>query len=228
MLPATAVNGEHPYTSEKAGLNFMLFVPELYGEDPKQLWPLILFLHGAGTRGENLNQVLYEALPQRLTFQPDFPFLVVSPQILDQDGYWTSESIVQSLFTLLDEVQADFAVDPEHIYLTGVSLGGGGVWGIGLHYPGRFAALVPVMGFYGIPFEVPPNICDLKDTPIWAFHGDQDPIVPLSAETGLVDAVQACGGDARITIYPGEHHDISGKVYSDPELYKWMLEQSTK
>ena len=115
-------------------------------------------------------------------------------------------------------MQANLSIDPGRIYLTGTSLGGGGAWEIGLQYPGHYAALVPVAGYYGYPFEVPENICDLKDIPIWAFHGSKDEIVPLDAEQGLVDALKACGGNVKLTLYPDSKHEIWNQVYATPEL----------
>jgi predicted peptidase len=177
-----------------------------------------------------LETLKYEALPQILAFTPDFPFIVVIPQLTEAEDYWTEEEVVASLFLILEEVQENYAVDSEKIYLTGVSLGGNGVWEIGLRYPGRFAALVPVAGFYGdtASVEVPENICDLKDVPVWAFHGAKDPIVPLFAEEDLVNALKSCGGNAQLTVYPDGDHDISGQVYNDQELYTWLLSQSLK
>jgi predicted peptidase len=183
-------------------------------------------------RSNNLETLQYEALPQVISYTPDFPFVVVMPQLTadSEEDYWTREKVVDSLFTLLDEVQANYAVDPHRIYLTGVSLGGNGVWAIGLMHPERFAALVPVMGFYGNTGSVwvPDNICDLKKVPVWAFHGAKDHIVPLFAEEDLVNALKACGGNVQFTVYPDGDHDISGQVYNDPALYTWLLSQSLK
>jgi predicted peptidase len=229
LAPST---GQQPFWSDKAQRNYLLYLPPEYGRDPQKKWPLILFLHGFGTRSKNVETLLYEALPQMLQIGNELPFIVVSPQLTDdsEQDYWTREKVVDSLFTLLDEIQANYAVDPKKIYLTGVSLGGNGVWAIGLMYPKRFAALVPVMGFFGNTASVwvPDNICDLKDVPVWAFHGAQDHIVPLFAEQELVDALKACGGNVQFTVYPDGDHNISGQVYTDPDLYTWLETQSLK
>ena len=197
-------------------------------KDSQQKWPLILFLHGMGCRGNNLDYLKVEGMPKKLESDVNFPFVVVSPQIESQEGYWSADETTDSLFTLLEEIKATYSIDPERIYLTGVSLGAGGTWEIGLRYPERFAALVPVMGYYGYPFGVPDNICDLKNAPIWAFHGAKDVIVPLDAEQGLVKALQTCEGDVQFTVYPDAGHDIENDVYANPDLYKWMLSQTLK
>ncbi len=226
------ITGQHSFTAQSGDRNYLLFLPSNYGKDPAQKWPLILFLHGSGTSSTNTDMLLYEALPQILGFTPDFPFIVLSPQLTGKPGdeYWFQDKVEASVFSLLDEVTAAYAVDTARIYLTGVSIGGNGVWEYGLRHPDSFAALAPVMGFVGdtAGFHVPANICDLKDKPIWAFHGAIDTIVPLEAEQSLVDALKACNGNIQFTVYPDGDHDISGKVYQDQELYTWMLAQSLK
>lgn len=222
--------GLNPYRSKEANLNFMFYTPSGYGSDPTQAWPLLLYLHGIGLRGSDLNELRLGELTSILQYETDFPFLVVAPQMPsgDENTSWSRDAMVTSLFVLLDEVQDKYSVDPKRIYLTGTSLGGAGTWEIGLRYPDRFAALVPVMGFYGYPFEIPDHICDLKDVPIWAFHGDRDLTVPLSAERGLVEALLACGGNVQFTVYENAGHDVDARTYKNPDLYTWMLEQSLR
>lgn len=225
----SAVNvGLYPYRSEGADLNFMLYVPRRYAESPPPAMPLILYLHGSGLRGDDLDKLRIGELTAILQYEADFPFLVVAPQLSsdDENRSWSRNDMPGRLFRLLDEVRELYSVDPKRIYLTGSSLGGGGAWEIGLAYPDYFAALVPVMGFYGFPFEVPENICDLKDVPVWAFHGENDLTVPLEAEQGLVEALRACGGNVQFTVYPGAGHDVDARVYKTPELFEWMLAQS--
>ena len=104
-------------------------------------------------------------------------------------------------------------------------MGGNGVWQLGLRHPELFAALAPVAGYASYPFAVPDNICDLKDVPVWAFHGERDPYVPVEVEQELVDALNACGGEAQITVSPDMKNDVPFKVYADPALYEWLLGQ---
>jgi predicted peptidase len=189
---------------------------------------LILYLHGSGDRGDNLDYLLFGGLPKKLQEQPDFPAIVVSPQGHGGIEFWSKPPVIQSLIDLLEEVQAKLPIDLKRIYLTGVSAGGNGTWELGLQEHSRFAALVPVMGYYGYPFLVPGNICDLKETPIWAFHGAKDGIVPLGAEKGLVEAVQACGGSAQLTVFPNAGHSVDQQAYDTPELYTWLFAQKLK
>ena len=159
----------------------------------------------------------------------NFPFIIVSPQGTNEYSeyqIWEADEMISAVITLLDEVQATIAVDTNRIYLTGDSSGGNGAWVNGLRNPERFAALVPVMGYYGWPITVPENICDLKDVPVWAFHGAQDELVPLDAEQMLVDALEACGGDVQFTVFPDIGHDVDHQQVYTKELYEWLLEQT--
>jgi len=221
--------GQHPYTSEKAGLDFLLYLPSDYGKAPQQEWPLIVYLHGAPLRGATLELLMeQEPLPQKLEKEGDFPFIVVSPLGDGEFELWDKDEMIDPLFTLLEEIQAAYSVDDKRIYLTGNDMGGNGVWVIGLRYPGYFAALAPVAGYFSWPPEVPENICDLKDVPVWAFHGGRDDIIPIEAGQGLVDALNACGGNAKFTVSQDMKIDVLYKVYADPELYEWLLEQTRK
>ncbi len=163
-----------------------------------------------------------------LADQKDFPFIVVAPQGTGEYEFWAKDEMVNSIMTLLDEVQGVLSVDSNRICLTGESAGGNGTWSIGVRHPERFAALAPMMGYYGWPPTVPENICDLANVPVWAFHGAEDEIIPLEAEQDLVDALKACGGDVQFTVFPDVGHDLSSEQVYNSELYEWLLEQSLK
>ena len=219
--------GQLPYTSEKAGLDFLLFLPSDYGKDPQHKWPLLVYLHAAPLRGATLELLKKdEPLPKKLEKENDFPFIVLSPLGNGEFEFWAKDEMIDSLFTLLEEIQAAYSVDDKRIYLTGSDMGGNGVWAIGLRYPEYFAALAPVSGYLGWPPEVPENICDLKDVPVWAFHGGRDDIIPVEAGQELVDALNECGGNVKFTISDDMKIDVLYKVYADPELYEWLLEQT--
>ena len=229
VLSAEVVPGQHPFTSEKAKLNYFLYVPDGYGIESEEKWPLILSLHGLEEGAMNSMDVLENIILKPAENLENFPFIIVSPQgTPDYAEYeiWAADENVSALMTLLDEIQAMIPIDTNRIYLTGDSAGGNGAWVNGLRHPERFAALVPVMGYYGWPFAVPENICDLKDVPVWAFHGALDEDVPLDAEQMLVDALEDCGGDVQFTVFPDIGHDVDhNQVYTE-ELYEWLLEQT--
>ena len=206
-------------------LNYLLHVPANAANTPDQTWPLILFLHGHGESGEDVNAVMKHGLPKVVTQQPDFPFIVVAPQC-PWHTWWPE--LAESLDALLDQVMATYAVDPQRIYLTGLSMGGFGTWYLGATRPQRFAAIAPICGggywFHGFPNQV----CALKATPVWAFHGAKDEIVPLAASEQLVETLQACGGDVGFTIYPDAAHDSWTETYNNPELYTWFLQHQLR
>jgi len=218
--------GQHASTFTWSGshLNYLLFLPQGYREDPQQKWPLILFLHGMGERGndlEALELVKKHGPPMLVEQQKDFPFIVISPQCPSRSS-WSSQ--LDILDALLDEIVATYAVDPDRQYLTGLSMGGFGTWHFALRYTERFAAIVPIAGGYSfIDKSIPGDICKLKDVPVWAFHGAQDKVIlPIKSEV-LVNALQKCGGDVRFTLYPDAKHDSWTETYNNPELYRWML-----
>jgi predicted esterase len=225
---AEGLSGQHAYTSQKSQLNFLLYLPSDYGKDPQSVWPMLVFLHDNYVRGGPPDLLKEELLPKKLEGQTDFPFLVVSP-ILDGDyEFWAEDDMIKRVLTLLEEIQGVLSVNAKRIYLIGDGAGGNGVWEMGLNHPEIFAALAPIGGSVGYPFEVPDNICDLKDVPVWAFHGGKDPFVPVEVEQDLVDALKACGGNAQITVKPDATDNIREEAYANPELYNWLLSQSRK
>jgi predicted peptidase len=177
---------------------------------------MILFLHGRGERGDDVEMIKKHGISKVVEQRKDFPFITVSPQC-PEDTMWPLE--IEALNALLDEIVARYAVDPDRIYLTGLSMGGYGAWHLATRYPERFAAVAPICGGGD-----PEKVCVLKDVPVWVFHGAKDPVVPLAASQEMVDALKACGGDVRFTIYPEAEHDSWTKTYEDPALYDWFLQ----
>lgn len=207
----------HPRdTTQKFG--YYLYLPKDYVAGTEKSWPLLLFLHGMGERGEQLSLIKRHGPPALVERDPKYPFIVVSPQCPDGQ-MWNSDT----LSWLLDEIESDFAVDNKRIYVTGLSMGGFGTWSLGASTPKRFAAIAPICG------GGRPEWADqLKQVPIWAFHGDQDTAVLLSESQRMVDAIQAAGGNAKLTIYPGVGHDSWTQTYADPKFYEWLLRHERK
>ncbi len=225
----TATGAENPQTVQKkctfeaqitktVRLDYLLFLPEDYGADQQQKWPLILFLHGAGERGDDLERVKAHGIPKIAEQQQDFPFIAISPQC-PKSSWWTVE--LEALNALLDEIVAKYAVDTKRIYLTGLSMGGFGAWHLATAHPERFAAIAPVCGGGD-----PEKACILKDIPAWVFHGAKDKTVSPEESKKMVKALEDCGGDVRLTIYPEAGHDSWTETYDNPELYKWFLKHS--
>ncbi|MEW5745224.1 MAG: prolyl oligopeptidase family serine peptidase [Nitrospirota bacterium] len=196
-----------------AGYRYLLFLPNRY-LDQEEPWPLVLFLHGAAERGNDLKRIKAHGIPRVVEERKDLPFIAVSPQCPEGE-YW----IPDMLAVLLDEVEAEHRVDRDRISLTGISMGGYGAWRMAMDYPDRFAALAPICGG-GDPDEV----CRIKHLPVWAFHGARDRVVPLSESEEMVNALRSCGGTVRFTVYPDAGHDAWTVTYNNPELYAWLLQ----
>lgn len=195
---------------------YLLYLPPDYGKDANQKWPLMLFLHGAGERGDDLEKVKKHGPPKLVSEGKTFPFIIVSPQC-PADDWWSSDELV----VLLDDIEARYPVDKDRVYVTGISMGGFGTWSLGLEHQDRFAAIAPVCGG-GEPILAR----RYRKLPIWAFHGAKDDVVPPERSKELVDAIQKAGGDAKLTIYPEANHDSWTATYNNPELYEWFLKHT--
>jgi len=194
-------------------LKYLVQLPDGYeGGDSK--WPLLVFLHGSGERGDNLKQVEVNGPPKLIAAGKRLPFIVVSPQCPDGLPWYGPE-----IDALVGQLVHTYRVDARRVYLTGLSLGGYGVWDAAIFNPERFAAIMPVCGG-GYCAE---DAARLKHVPVWAFHGGKDPYVPLQDAKDYVAAVVAAGGDAKLTIYPEGGHDVWTETYNNPEIYTWLL-----
>ena len=202
--------------------SYLLFLPEAYGGKAAKRWPLILFLHGAGERGSDVWQVAAHGPPKNVKEHPEFPFIVVSPQCPEHQ-VWSKDV----LLALLDDITTKYAVDTNRIYLTGLSMGGYGTWDLGLTYPEKFAAIVPICGggqVISVLLSSGAKGWALKTLGVWAFHGGKDPVVPLEESQRMVDALKKAGGqNVKLTIYPEAEHDSWTETYNNPALYEWLL-----
>ena len=197
----------------KVRLKYLLYLPKDYDQKPS--WPLLLFLHGIGERGDNLELLKKHGPPKLIEAGKEFPFTVVSPQC-PNDRWW--EPI--ELKALLDEIVEKYKVDQDRIYATGLSMGGFGTWSLAVYQPRRFAAIVPICG------GGEPVLTRLyAKTPAWVFHGAKDPVVPLERSEKMVEALKKNGGNVKFTVYPEAGHDCWTEAYNDPKLYEWLLEQ---
>jgi len=206
-------------------LNYLLFLPKGYRARSRKRWPLVLFLHGAGERGSNLERVKHHGIPKVIEQGRDLPCIAVSPQCPSESA-WVEQ--IDVLSGLLDEISATHAVDRDRIYLTGLSMGGYGTWHLATESPQRFAAVVPVCGGGMWYAGFPERACRLKDVPLWVFHGALDRTVLLEESQELVDALEACGADVRFTVYPDVGHDSWTQTYDNPELYEWLFKQTRR
>jgi len=209
-------NNYKPLINSKLGLNYLLYLPLNY--DVKEKLPLLLFLHGAGSKGNDLKLIKQIGLPRLIEDGKDFPFIIVSPQCPENE-WWTTQ--LTSLEMLINNICENYKVDESKIYVTGLSMGGYGTWAIAIKNPNRFAAIIPICG--GGDVE---NICDIGKLPVWTFHGAKDNVVPISETKNLVDKLKSCGGNVEFTIYPNARHDAWTETYNNDKIYEWLLSQS--
>src|SRR5215213_1917547 len=194
-------------------VNYLLYVPKGYRDDPQQRWPLILFLHGAGERGSDLNKVKANGPPKLVAEGRELPFVILSPQAPERSN-WD----LDALDALLGEILSQYAIDEDRVYLTGVSMGGSGTWRLASAHPERFAAIAPICGWGN-----PGMARSLANLPTWIFHGAKDDQVPLQASQEMADALKEVGNEPKFTIYPDAGHDSWTPTYDNPELFAWFL-----
>jgi predicted esterase len=207
----------HIHASGLTALKYLCHLPyDPEQEKSSRKWPMILFLHGLGERGSDLEMLKVHGIPKVVEEMADFPFIAISPQC--PEGSWWPDKI-GALKRMLDEVEQKYPVDPDRIYLTGLSMGGYGVWSLAMACPGRFAAIAPICGGGN-----PEKAYLLKKVPVWVFHGAEDPLVSLESSEKMVKALKTGGGEVRFTVYPDTGHDSWTKTYENPELYQWFLQ----
>jgi len=195
---------------------YWLSLPKGYSVDPAQKWPLVIFLHGAGESGNDLEMLKKHGLPKLIAEGKEFPFVVVAPQAPDARKRWN----VEVLNRLLDEVLARHNVDPDRVYLTGLSMGGFGTWAWATENPERFAAVAPIAGG-GVAHYAARH---MKNLPIWAFHGEKDTVVLPQETFNVVNALTRLGApEVRLTVYPEAAHDAWTQAYDTQALYTWLL-----
>jgi predicted peptidase len=234
-LSARAAESQTTHTFErtltrKARYEYLLALPTGYDAKSEKRWPLLLFLHGSGERGDDVWLVARHGPPKLLRAGADDPatkqlaenFIVVSPQC--PKGLWWDPDAV---LALLDDVMAAHKVDAARVYLTGLSMGGFGTWDLAMAHPERFAAIVPICG--GGPFGSTylSNLnhkAELRSLGVWAFHGGQDKTVPLAESERMISLLKRFEvTDVNLTVYPDAAHDSWTATYANPELYAWLL-----
>lgn len=195
-------------------LKYWLYLPPGYEEQDD--WPLVIFLHGSGERGTDLNQVKRHGPPKEIAAGKTFPFVMVAPQC-PRWQRWQPESI----HDLTRQIVERYKIDPKRVYLTGLSMGGIGTWEAAMAAPDLYAAIAPICGGGNEA-----NVAAIKDLPIWVFHGAKDAVVPLGESQKLVDALEALGSDVKFTVYAEADHDSWTETYANPALYAWLLDKS--
>jgi len=199
-------------------VRYLLSLPGGYDDDTTKKWPLMIFLHGSGESGSDIEKVKVHGPPKLIEQGKKFPFIVVSPQA-DPGRGWQPEIMEQ----FLRHFKSQYRIDKDRVYLTGLSMGGYGTWNWAAKYPKEFAAIVPICGG-GDSSEA----AKLKDIAIWCFHGGRDEVVRPEESYAMMNAVKRVNPSAKLTIYPEAGHDSWTATYSNDSLYTWLLQQKRK
>jgi predicted esterase len=196
--------------------HYLLSLPVGYDTDTTKRWPLVLFLHGSGESGFDLEKVKVHGPPKLVEQGKKFPFILISPQAPPQTG-WQPET----LYALLQQLKKTMRVDPKKIYLTGLSMGGFGTWNLASKYPAEFAAIAPVCGGGDSA-----DAWKLRHIPIWCFHGAKDDVVSPAESQKMVMAARRYNPAVRFTLYPEANHNSWDLTYDNDSLYQWLLAQT--
>ncbi len=215
--------------------NYAVHVPE--GYTPDRAWPLIVFLHGAGERGDDGAAQTRAGIGPAIVKNPErFPAIVLLPQC-PEGTEWSSQ--LDALEAQLEATRGEYNIDPKRIYLTGISMGGYGTWQWGAIKTDTFAALVPICGG-GDPGDIQAllkvpggnpfgshasRVRALAKVPIWAFHGGSDSVVPPERSRSMVAAVKAAGGNIQYTELEGVDHNSWDPAYQSEDTIVWLLKQ---
>jgi predicted peptidase len=194
-------------------LRYLLYLPTDYDAKPSENWPLVLFLHGSGERGEDIEKVKIHGPPKLAAAGKQFPFVLVSPQV-PTGGRWNAEELAK----VIDELTNTYRIDKQRLYVTGLSMGGSGTWSLVSAYPDKFAAAMPLCGRGDLE-----AVGKLAKTPIWVLVGakDRESTVQNCQEMGI--ALAKAGGEGRLTVYFELPHDCWTVTYNNPETYAWLL-----
>jgi poly(3-hydroxybutyrate) depolymerase len=211
-------DGEHKY---------MVFIPAAYRADQK--WPVLLYLHGSGSRGSDGKLPLVAGIGAQIQARAStLPLIVVFPQCEDvecraAEGWRAASPDARRALAILEEVERDYSVDKQREILSGLSMGGFGTWEIAAENPGRWSAIVPLAGLGDVS-----KARKFKNLPVWAFHGSKDVEVKPDEQRRMIEAVRDAGGRAYFTLLPEVRHNIINVVFGDDALYEWMLHPQTE
>ena len=198
-------------------LKYLIYLPNDY---LTKKYPLVLFLHGAGERGSNLKDIEIHGLPKLVRNGKKFPFIIIAPQC-PLNLWWSDPLPVDLLSELVNDIVMKYGIHKNNVFCTGLSMGGYGTLALSIKNPKLFSAIIPICG--GMDIKNFFDILNLKDLPIWLFHGDKDEVIPLENSQSIYKVLKPVNKNIKLTVYKGVDHNSWDRAYDDNELYKWML-----
>ena len=213
--------------------DYQVYLPRNYSM--RNDWPVILFLHGAGERGDDGMAPSHVGLGRAIRFNPErWPAIAVFPQA-PEESMWQG-STADIAIAALDATLAEFSIDEDRQYLTGLSLGGNGTWYVGYNHGERFAAMLAICGFVQIEGRRGPFIDGgnpylslaerISDKPVWIVHGDADVVVPVDESRRMAEALNQVGAEVHYTELPGVNHNSWDPAYRDVAIIDWLFSKS--
>lgn len=201
-------------------------------------YPVLLFLHGAGERGSDNEKQLVHVVQElaKPEMRERYPCYLVVPQCPEEikwvDVDWTQQSHtlpetpsqpLVACYELLAQLEKEYSVDANRIYIGGLSMGGYGTWDALARWPERFAAAIPICGG-GDPAQARRMVA----VPTWVFHGDQDLAVPVGRSREMVHAIREHQGQVIYTEYPNVGHNSWAMTAANRLVWDWLFAQSRK
>jgi hypothetical protein len=200
--------------------DYLTYLPKDYEVDSDKRWPVIIFLHGGSSRGNDLKRVKANGLPDRLERGKNIPFIVIAPQC-PVDKRWETDDWFDVLYA---EIAARYRIDTNRIYLTGLSLGGSGTWYLAMKHPATFAAIAPISGKTSHIQFISDSACTLAGTPIWMFHGKDDEVVDVKETYQIARRLDQCNVKYSLSLFEGQKHwQTPWEVYGEDRIYSWFL-----
>lgn len=188
-----------------------------YPENAKGKVPLMVFLHGSGERGNDLELVKAHSPFTYKNLFPE-PVAILAPQC-PKEVWWDTEAV----YYLIKEIQQKYQIDDSRIMLTGLSMGGWGTLKLAMEHPELFSAVVPVCAPIDRLMKV--RVSQYKDLPMKIFHGGNDDVVSPMNSIEIYQEIKKVNKNVELTIFPDDNHNSWDSTYSNPKLYEWMLAQ---
>ena len=228
LVLASAVRADTPAKAQSAQTfegqvtlavkyDYLISLPQGYESEANKRWPLVVFLHGSGERGSQVEQVMRHGPPKLIAAGKAIPAIVISPQC-PHGQIWNPHGV----HALTQHVMQTHRVDADRVYLTGLSMGGFGTWETAMEYPQTYAALVPICGGAGVRFVMAETI---KHVPVWIFHGEKDTVVEPAFSKRMNDVLLKLGAQPKLTLYPDAGHDAWTATYDDKAMWDWLFQQ---
>jgi len=216
VAAATTVKVKAEDGEREVTLRYLIYLPSDYDAKTAEKWPLLLFLHGSGERGDDIEKVKIHGPPKLVSQGKEFPFVLVSPQCPagPRGTGWNAEQLSK----LVESLANTYRIDRQRLYVTGLSMGGSGTWSLVAAYPEQFAAAMPLCGRGDLE-----AVDELAKTPIWVLVGAKDREQTVQNCQEMATALAKAGCKGRFTLYFELPHDCWTVTYNNPETYAWLL-----